>query len=80
VHPAAGMSTAGYRSVIATMWSIGDDAPKVAADVYEHLFKTSPPDPTRAAQLLYPAVRKLHNGAGGRKSFSHWVPFIHFGA
>jgi CHAT domain-containing protein len=75
------MLTAGYRSVIATMWFIGDDdVPKVAADVYEHLFKTSPLDRTQAAQALHLAVRKLQNGAGGRKSFSHWVPFIHFGA
>ncbi|KAJ7871793.1 CHAT domain-containing protein [Mycena leptocephala] len=43
VHLAAGMLLAGYRGVIATMWSImDDDAPQVAADVYEHLFKTSP--------------------------------------
>jgi CHAT domain-containing protein len=81
VHLAAGMLTAGYRSVIATMWSIGDDdAPQVAADVYEHLFKRSPPDPTRAAEALHLAVRKFQNGAGGRKSFFHWVPFIHVGA
>jgi CHAT domain-containing protein len=81
VHLAAGMLTAGYRSVIATMWSIGDDdAPQVAADVYGHLFKTSPPDPTRAAEALHLAVRKLQNGAGGKKSFFHWVPFIHVGA
>ncbi|KAJ7903093.1 CHAT domain-containing protein [Mycena leptocephala] len=71
VHLAAGMLTAGYRSVIATMWSIGDnDAPQVAADVYEHLFKTSPPDPTRAAEALHLAVRKLQNGAGGGSHFS----------
>jgi CHAT domain-containing protein len=81
VHLAAGMLTAGYCSVIATMWSIGDDdAPKVAADVYEHLFKTSPPDSTRAAEALQLAVRKHQNSAGRRKSFFHWVPFIHVGA
>ncbi|KAJ6541455.1 CHAT domain-containing protein [Mycena capillaripes] len=78
VHLAAGMLTAGYRSVIATMWSImDDDAPNVAADVYEHLFKTSPPDPTRAAEALHLAVRKLQDR---NKSFFHWVPFIHVGA
>jgi CHAT domain-containing protein len=75
------MSTAGYRSVIATMWSImDDDAPNVAADVYEHLLNASPPDSTRAAEALHLAVRKLQLGAGGKKSFFHWVPFIHLGA
>ncbi|KAJ7844824.1 hypothetical protein B0H13DRAFT_1647763 [Mycena leptocephala] len=62
------------------MWSIGDDdAPKVAADVHGHLFKTSPPNPMRAAEALHLAVRKLQNAAG-RRSFFHWVPFIHIGA
>ncbi|KAJ7263067.1 CHAT domain-containing protein [Mycena rebaudengoi] len=80
VHLAAGMLTAGYRGVIATMWSINDnDAPGVAADVYEHLFKTSPPDSTRAAEALHLAVRKLREDSDGKKSFFHWVPFIHLG-
>ncbi|KAJ6585889.1 CHAT domain-containing protein [Mycena capillaripes] len=80
VHLAAGMLLAGYRGVIATMWSIMDeDAPHVAEDVYEHLFKTSPPDPTRAAEALHLAVRKLREESGGTKSLFHWVPFIHVG-
>ncbi|KAJ6526152.1 CHAT domain-containing protein [Mycena vulgaris] len=80
VHLAAGMLLAGYRGVIATMWTIMDnDAPQVAGDVYEHLFKTSPPDPTRAAEALHLAVRKLREQSGGKKSFFHWVPFIHVG-
>ncbi|KAJ7867450.1 hypothetical protein B0H13DRAFT_2065512 [Mycena leptocephala] len=61
VHLAAGMLLAGYRGIIATMWTIrDDDAPKVASDVYEHLFK-------------------LRERSGGKKSFFHWVPFIHVG-
>ncbi|KAJ7839739.1 CHAT domain-containing protein [Mycena leptocephala] len=47
VHLAAGMLLAGYRGVVATMWSINDnDAPQVAADFYGQMFKTSPLDPT----------------------------------
>lgn len=81
VHLAAGMLLAGYRSVIGTMWAImDDDAPHVAGDVYEHLFKTSPPDPTRAAEALHLAVGKLRESSGRKKSFFHWVPFIHLGA
>ncbi|KAJ7458209.1 TPR-like protein [Mycena latifolia] len=79
VHLAAGMLIAGYRGVIATMWSISDrDAPQVAADVYGHLFKTSPPDSTGAAEALHLAIQKLRQDSGRKKSFFHWVPFIHY--
>ncbi|KAJ7090654.1 CHAT domain-containing protein [Mycena epipterygia] len=80
VHLAAGMLLAGYRGVIGTMWSIMDnDAPQVAGDVYAHLLEASPPDPTRAAEALHIAVQKLRKQPGAKKSFLHWVPFIHFG-
>jgi CHAT domain-containing protein len=80
VHLAAGMLLAGYRGVIGTMWSIMDnDAPQVAGDVYAHLLKGSSPDPTRAAEALHLAVRRLREQPGAKKSFLHWVPFIHFG-
>ncbi|KAJ6568693.1 CHAT domain-containing protein [Mycena capillaripes] len=77
LHLTAGMLLAGYRGVIGTMGTIGDnDAPQVASDVYAHLLEASPPDPTRAAEALHLAVRKLQ----AEKSFLHWVPFVHFGA
>ncbi|KAJ7867416.1 CHAT domain-containing protein [Mycena leptocephala] len=80
VHLAAGMLLAGYRGVIGTMWSTMDnDAPQVAGDVYAHLLEASPPDPTRAAEALHLAIRKLQEQPGGKKSFLHWVPFVHFG-
>ncbi|KAJ7084120.1 CHAT domain-containing protein [Mycena epipterygia] len=80
VHLAAGMLLAGYRGVIGTMWSIMDnDAPQVASNVYAHLLEASPPDSTRAAQALHVAIRKLREQPGAKKSFLHWVPFIHFG-
>jgi hypothetical protein len=54
------MLSAGYRGVIATMWTIMDnDAPQVASDVYEHLFKVSPPDLARAAEALHLAIQNL---------------------
>lgn len=78
VHLAAGMLLAGYRSVIATMWSIMDnDAAQVAADVYQHLFKDSEPDPTHAAEALHLAVETLRDK---NVSFFSWVPFVHLGA
>ncbi|KAJ6587618.1 hypothetical protein DFH09DRAFT_909453, partial [Mycena vulgaris] len=71
---AAGMLLAGYRGVIATMWSIMDeDAPQVAADVYQYLFKES-------RQIL--VVRPKHCiwlSERSRRVFFHWVPFIHVG-
>jgi CHAT domain-containing protein len=85
VHLAAGMLAAGYRGVIATMWSVMDqDAPQVARDVYGHLFRDkceSPPDPTEAAYALNQAVNKLrdHLGKTDNASFLSWVPFIHMG-
>ncbi|KAF8185227.1 CHAT domain-containing protein [Mycena galopus ATCC 62051] len=80
VHLTAGMLLAGYRGVIGTMWSIGDnDAPQVAGDVYAHLLGASPPDPTRAAEAMHFAVQKLREQLGAKQSFLRWVPFIHFG-
>ncbi|KAJ7839514.1 CHAT domain-containing protein [Mycena leptocephala] len=80
VHLAGGILAAGYRGVIATMWTIMDsDAPQVASDVYEHLFQDSLPDSGRAAEALHFAIKRLREGSENRKSFSHWVPFIHVG-
>jgi CHAT domain-containing protein len=82
VHLAAGMVAAGYRSVIATMWSIMDnDAPLVAKEVYSHLVRDEEPDSTRAAHGLHHAVRRLREQLeeSGNSSFLSWVPFIHVG-
>lgn len=80
VHLAAGMMSAGYQGVIATMWSIMDsDAPLIADEVYAHIFKDSEPDPSQAARALHRAVKKLVEDSNGGKSFLEWVPFIHFG-
>ncbi|EDR04555.1 uncharacterized protein LACBIDRAFT_165492, partial [Laccaria bicolor S238N-H82] len=79
VHLAAGMLFAGYRSVIATMWSIRDkDAPVVADEVYRHLLSVEPPDSTEAARALHYAVARLRRESP-EIPFSSWVPFIHIG-
>ena len=81
VHLAAGMLSAGYRGVIATMWSILDrDAPQVADVVYSRLFTNGPPDARKAAFSLHLAVTKLRREGPKRNSFFSWVPFIHIGA
>ena len=79
VHLAAGMLHAGYRSVIATMWSIRDaDAPLVAGHVYSYLFDGSEVDSRRSAYALHLAVAELRQKVG-ETDFLSWVPFIHMG-
>ena len=82
VHLAAGMLSAGYRSVIATMWSIRDcDAPLISSEVYCRLMDCPSPDSTRAAHALHHAVKALRDKLekSGERSFPSWVPFIHVG-
>ncbi|KAG8759305.1 hypothetical protein FRC11_002149 [Ceratobasidium sp. 423] len=79
VHLAAGMLTAGYPSVIATMWSVRDsDAPFVAKRVYTRLLKNARVDYREAARALHGAVNELRTEIGD-KQFHRWVPYIHFG-
>jgi CHAT domain-containing protein len=79
VHLAAGLMLAGYRGVIATMWSIKDkDAPVVAGHVYSDLFNDAEPDSTKAALALHNAVKFLRKQQGD-EDFLSWVPFIHVG-
>ncbi|TDL18822.1 TPR-like protein [Rickenella mellea] len=79
IHLAAGMLLAGYRGVVASMWSIrDDDAPFVADKVYSHLFEKGVPNAANAAEALHFAIRELRAKPGGGK-FSSWVPFIYMG-
>ncbi|KAJ7653759.1 CHAT domain-containing protein [Mycena rosella] len=68
MHLAATFLFAGFRGVVATMWSIEDqDGPKIADAFYEHLFKDCSPDSvppvlpdlTKAAEALHIAIEKL---------------------
>jgi len=79
IHIAAGMLFAGYGVVVGTMWSISDSlAPRVARDVYEHLFRNGTrPDYRDAARALHDAVGRLRDSR--RASFVEWLPFIHVG-
>ena len=84
IHLAAGMLLAGYRGVIATLWTINDSiAPEVADETYRRLLKEFCGDPTRAAEALHLAVRKVcedwETKRGTPLSFFSWVPFIHMG-
>jgi len=77
VHLAAGMFMAGYRGVIATMWSIKDnDGPQVAEDVYKQILKDEKPNRKAAAHALHDAVKRLRESG---TELTAWVPFIHLG-
>lgn len=73
------MLLAGYRTVIATMWSIGDrDAPMVAENIYKHLVEGGVPDSRKAALAVHKATEILRAKVGV-KAFAKWAPYIHMG-
>jgi len=78
IHLAAAMQLAGYRHVIATMWSIKDPpSPELAYKIYRALTQTGQPDPAECATALHTAVGRLRN------RFPHepltWAPYVHIG-
>ena len=89
VHLAAGMLAAGYRRVVATMWSISDvHAPALARDFYEYLWaQREREDETQfdgalSAHALHHATQRLRrhlDTSGSDSSFLAWTPYIHFG-
>ncbi|KAH6881194.1 CHAT domain-containing protein [Coprinopsis sp. MPI-PUGE-AT-0042] len=87
VHLAAGMLAAGYRRVVATMWSIGDqNAPDVANDFYSHLFSHQEEgsgksvDGSNSAYALHHAIQKLRRRLDNSdNSLLAWAPYVHFG-
>jgi len=80
VHLAAGMLNAGYKSVIGTMWSIGDkDAPLVADTFYATMCRqVRNGEEFRPAYTLHEATNRLRKEVGD-DNFVKWVPFVHFG-
>jgi CHAT domain-containing protein len=85
VHLAGGMLSVGYKAVIGTMWSIGDqDAPLVADEVYRRLKESmeqkedKPGGKLNTAYALHEAVKRLREEVG-ETSFLRWAPFVHFG-
>ena len=77
MHLAGGLLSAGFPSVIATLWSIEDeDGPAVAKMVYEYLFQGGQPDPSKAAMALHRAVGKLREEG---VPAIRWAAFVHLG-
>jgi CHAT domain-containing protein len=79
VHIAGGMLLAGYRGVVATMWSIQDDlAPEVTNEFYGHIMKDGEqPDSRKAAEALHMSVQKIRKKEGLK--LMDWIPFVHLG-
>ncbi|CAG8756119.1 10617_t:CDS:1, partial [Acaulospora colombiana] len=79
VHIAGGMLLAGYRGVVATMWSIQDDlAPEVADEFYRRiLVDEGRPDSRKAAEALHYSIQRLRQK--GDVALTSWIPFVHLG-
>ena len=85
VHLAAGMLAAGYRGVVATMWSISDKhGLQVAKDFYTSLMmhgaksgRLSALSSDDAARALHYATQKLRQEEPS--SLLAWIPYVHFG-
>ena len=74
------MQFSGFRSVIGTMWAIGDTvAPKIAERFYRTLLEErAAGEEMNTAYALHVAVEETREEIG-EKDFASWVPFVHYG-
>ncbi|MDX6295214.1 MAG: hypothetical protein QOH50_4289 [Kribbellaceae bacterium] len=78
ITPAAALQYAGYRQVVATLWSVYDPtAADVVESVYTELTGNGRFDSRGAAQALHRVVRRLRDRYPASPSV--WTPFIHVG-
>ena len=82
IHLAAGMLAAGYRGVIATMWSIYDQhGAQVAKDFYagliSHGLEPEQLNTDNAARALHYSTQNLRRQLSD--SVFDWIPYVHFG-
>lgn len=78
MHLSAAFQVAGFRHVIATLWTIIDDRSiEIADEVYAVLTAEGAPDAAEAARAVHGAVARL------RARYPHapllWAPYIHSG-
>jgi CHAT domain-containing protein len=78
IHLAAAMLFTGFKSIIGTMWGMGDaDGPAVAEHVYQELFQGEKLDPQVIPYALDEAAQKLREAG---ISAHRWATFVHIGA
>ncbi|WP_158633288.1 CHAT domain-containing protein [Amycolatopsis sp. WAC 04182] len=78
IHLAAALQLAGYRQVIATLWTITDrTAVEVAETMYTGLLGPSGLRLDDTAHLLHRTVRALRDSAPRNPAI--WAPYVHFG-
>ncbi|KAI0027902.1 CHAT domain-containing protein, partial [Vararia minispora EC-137] len=81
VHLAVGMLAIGFKSVIGTMWPIGDqEAPIIADEVYRQLKENcvSGDGRLKVAYALHEAAKVLREKVG-ESNITRWAPYVHFG-
>lgn len=77
IHFAGGLLFTGFRSVVATLWSINDDdGPEVAGNFYSKLREQHSVHGEQAAFALHHAVQAMRVK---HIEPMRWIPFIHVG-
>jgi len=87
VHLAGGMLAAGYRSIVATMWSMSDAYGAETAETFyscllqkSWCFGKAQLNGERAAFALHHAVHCLRKRVGDTdRGLLIWLPYVHFG-
>jgi tetratricopeptide (TPR) repeat protein len=80
INLAAALQYAGWRHVIATLWSVWDTvASEITSSVYPHLVRNGHLDPTHAALALHHTLRNYRDRGEHRSQPSRWAPFLHTG-
>jgi CHAT domain-containing protein len=78
VSLAAAMQHLGWRHVIGTLWTVGDDdASEVAESFYRKLIRDGRPVPEASARALHAAVLALRDSDPRRTA--RWARFVHLG-
>ena len=85
LHLSTAMQFCGFRSVIGTMWAMGEtDGRDVAKYFYDSVFSDKAQEEVhyyeRMAEALRDAVQKLRTRKKDRMSLERWVKFVHYGA
>jgi CHAT domain-containing protein len=80
-HVAAGLLAAGYRSVVATMWSIRDQhGPEIAETFYRVLLESGELNSACASHALRKSMQRFRKRYGDTEyALLTWIPYVHLG-